>query len=135
MIVADANLIAYFSIHSEHSAVAEAVFAADPVWSAPLIWRSEYLNTLAKYMRHRRMGLDTALLSLRSAEEVIGGREYRIASEKVLELAEKSECSACDCEYVALAQDLDVRLVTTDRQVLREFPKIAVSFEKFAKEK
>jgi len=44
-----------------------------------------------------------------------------------------SDCSAYDCEYVALAQDLDVPLVTTDRQVLREFPKIAVSLEKFVK--
>lgn len=135
MIVADANLIAYFSIHSEHSALAEAVYAADPIWNAPLLWRSEYLNTLAKYMQHRGMGLESALLSLRSAEEIIGGREYRISSERILELAQKSDCSAYDCEYVALAQDLDVPLVTTDKQVLREFPKIAVSLENFAKKK
>ena len=135
MIVADANLVVYFSIHSEHSALAEAVYAADPIWSAPLLWRSEYLNTLAKYMQHRGMGLEAALLSLRSAEEVIGGREYRVSSEKILELAARSKCSAYDCEYVALAQDLDVPLVTTDKQVLLEFPKIAMSLEKFAKKK
>jgi predicted nucleic acid-binding protein len=135
MIAADANLIAYFSIHSEHSALAEAVYAKDPAWAVPLLWRSEYLNTLAKYMQHRAMGLDTALLSLRSAEEIIGGREYRISSEKILELAGQSGCSAYDCEYVALAQDLDVPLVTTDKQILRAFPKNAVALEKFAKQK
>ena len=34
---------------------------------------------------------------------------------------------ACnDCEYVALAEDLGVRLVTADRDVLRHFPRVAI---------
>ncbi len=41
MIVAT-NLIAYFSIHTEHSALAETVCAVDSVWAVPLLWRSEY---------------------------------------------------------------------------------------------
>jgi predicted nucleic acid-binding protein len=52
-----------------------------------------------------------------------------------LELATRSKSSSYDCEYVALAQDLGVKLVTTDKQILREFPKTAVSLEKFAKKK
>ena len=133
MIVADASLIAFFSIASEQSALAEAIYARDPIWAAPLVWRSEYLNTLALLGQHRRLGPDTALLALRSAEEVVGDREYRVSSEKVLELAAQSKCGAYDCEYVALARDLNVPLVTADKPVLRAFPKIAVSLEKFAK--
>jgi predicted nucleic acid-binding protein len=34
---------------------------------------------------------------------------------------------------VALAQDLGVPMVSADKQVLRAFPKIAVSMEKFVK--
>ena len=56
-------------------------------------------------------------------------------SEKILELAAQSKCTAYDCEYVALAQDLGVPLVTTDKQILRAFPKTAVSMEKFVKKK
>jgi len=133
MIVADTSLIAYFSIHTEHSALAEAVCAADAVWAAPLLWRSEYCATLLKYMRHAGMNFEAAIGSLQLAEETVAGREYSVDARKVLELAYRTKCSAYDCEFVALAQDLNVELVTADVQVLRAFPKIAVSLEKFVK--
>jgi predicted nucleic acid-binding protein len=44
-----------------------------------------------------------------------------------LGLAHDSGCSPYDCEYVALAQDLDTPLVTTDGPVLDAFPDTAVS--------
>ena len=134
MIVTDTNLIAHLTIRGEFSPLAEAVYAADASWIAPLLWRSEYRNTLMKYVQHRGMTIESALLSMRSAEEAVE-RSYDVSSEKVLELAMRSKCSAYDCEYVALAEDLGVKLVTTDRQVLRAFPKIAVSMEKFAKKR
>lgn len=134
MIVTDTNLIAHLTIRGEFSPLAEAVYAADASWIAPLLWRSEYRNTLMKYVQHRGMTIESALLSMRSAEEAVE-RSYDVSSEKVLELAMRSKCSAYDCEYVALAEDLGVKLVTTDRQVLRAFPEIAVSLEKFARKK
>lgn len=133
MIVADTNLIAYLVIRDKHSELADTIFEMDPVWVAPLLWRSELRNALAKYIQHAGMRLDAALVALHSAEEVMGGREYRVSSERVLELAVRSKCTAYDCEYVALAQELNVPLVTADRQFLRGFPKIAVSLEKFVK--
>ena len=81
------------------------------------------------------MSLEAALVSLRSAEEIIGGREYRVSSEQFWNWRVRSKCTAYDCEYVALAQDLGVPLVTADKQILRAFPKTAVSLEKFAKKK
>ena len=135
MIVADTNLIAYFAIRDANSELADAVFEADSVWTAPLLWRSELRSALVKYIRHAGLSLEAALSALRLAEEVIDGREYRVSSEKVLELAMQTNCSAYDCEYMVLAQDLGVPLVTTDKQILQAFPKIAVSLEKFAKKK
>ena len=134
MIVTDTNLIAHLTIRGEFSPLAEAVYAADAAWIAPLLWRSEYRNTLMKYVQHRGMTIGSALLSMRSAEEAVE-RSYDVSSEKVLELALASKCSAYDCEYVALAQEFGVNLVTTDKQVLRAFPKIAVPLGKFAKQK
>jgi predicted nucleic acid-binding protein len=135
MIVVDANLIAHLTIRSEFSPLAEAVYAADAAWAAPLLWLSEYRNTLAEYIQHRGMTVESALLSLRSAEEIVGGQAFNISSEKVLELVQGSGCTAYDCEYVALAQDLKVPLVTTDKPVLRAFPKTAVALKDFARKK
>ena len=59
------------------------------------------------------------------------GLEYIVRSAHVIQLAERSGCSAYDCEFVAVAEDLAVRLVTADRQVLQAFPSIAVSPDKF----
>lgn len=135
MIVADATLIAYFAVRNEHSELADAVCEADAVWAAPLSWRSEFRHLLVQYMKLGGLTLDSAMLAMQSAEEVLAGHEYRVASEPVLELAARSQCTAYDCEYVALAQDLGVPLVTPDRQILRAFPKVAVSLEDFAGKK
>ena len=49
----------------------------------------------------------------------------------VLDLAARSKCSTYDCEYVALAIKLDLPLITNDKQILSEFPGIAISLERF----
>lgn len=59
------------------------------------------------------------------------GAEYAVSSTNVMRLVTKSSCSAYDCEFVALAQDLDISLVTTDKRILKAFPKTAVSLDEF----
>ena len=46
--------------------------------------------------------------------------------QKVLRLAAESGCSAYDSHYAALAQELDVLLLTHDGEVLGAFPETAV---------
>ena len=62
---------------------------------------------------------------------LMSGRERDVNSAHVLRLAAQSACSAYDCEFVALAQDLNVRLVTVDKQVLAEFPNVAISLDAY----
>jgi predicted nucleic acid-binding protein len=38
-----------------------------------------------------------------------------------------------DCEFIATANDLKVPLVTVDKQLLREFPSVAISLKSFSK--
>ena len=50
---------------------------------------------------------------------------------RVLSLSHSSGCSAYDCEFVNLAKDLDVPLVTQDKKILHNFPETAISMSQF----
>ncbi len=131
MIVVDTNVIGYLYLASDHSTQAEQAFSRDPLWTAPLLWRSELRNVLALYVRKRRLSLADAQQVMEEASRLMRGREYETVSHQILALASTSACSAYDCEFVALAKDLDIPLVTVDRQVLSEFPDVAVSLAEF----
>ena len=60
--------------------------------------------------------------------------EFAVSSDAVLQLVARSNCTAYDCEFVALAHAEGVQLVTTDRQILHEFPEVAISLEKFVQD-
>jgi predicted nucleic acid-binding protein len=63
--------------------------------------------------------------------ELLRGREYEVSSYEVLRLASESKCSACDCEFIAAANDLKVPLITVDKELILEFPGVAVSLTAF----
>ena len=132
MIVADTNLLVGLYLPSAGTGVAERVLNRDPMWSVPLLWRSEFRNVLATGMRAGRLEFELALEVLEAAGHLVKGNEYAVPDDRVLELAAASGCSAYDCEFVALAEGLNAMLVTSDRQVLKAFPERAVAPEVFA---
>ena len=131
MIVVDTNIIAYLYLESERSSQAERLLEKDTQWSAPLLWRSEFRNVLALYIRKKELSLEEAQEIMREALMLMKGREYEVATFNVLELVASSECSAYDCEFVALAEDLRTTLVTVDKKILKEFPRIAISLDEY----
>jgi predicted nucleic acid-binding protein len=132
VIVVDTNVIAYLWIPGAHTKLAERALQRDPAWCAPLLWRSEFRSVLAGYLRRGFLGLPVALRIVAETESQMGAHEYSVPSTEVLRRAAASACSAYDCEYVVLAEELSVPLVTTDRQLLTAFPKTALSLSKFA---
>jgi hypothetical protein len=62
----------------------------------------------------------------------VQGREYSVETTRVLDLVQESSCAAYDCEFVALAQELGVPLVTSDARVIKNFPHIAVAPDAFS---
>ena len=131
MIVADTNLIAYLWIPGDHTSEAEHLLRQDSEWAVPLLWRSEFRNILAGAVRSGKLSLGLAVQLAEEAERLVAGKEYSVPSPRVLEAAIQSQCSAYDCEFVVLAEDLGVSLVTMDREILKAFPKRAVSIKQF----
>ncbi len=129
MIVVDVNIIAYFWIPGELTELAEKALQKDPDWVAPQLWRSEFRNILARYLRRDLISAEKILRCLNGAESQI--KTYSIPSVRVMNVVEGSTCSAYDCEYVALAESLGVKLVTADKQICRQFPKIAINLKEF----
>ena len=77
------------------------------------------------------MNIDEILLIIQQAEKLRSNDEYDISSTHVMQLVKNSKCSAYDCEFVALAQYLDVPLITADKNILREFSDIAKSVDSY----
>jgi len=131
VIVADTNLIAYFYVKGEYSDLANQVLLRDPRWAAPLLWRSEFRNTLVKCVRGGLVDLDDTYRIMNKAESLMSGYEYAVVSGDVLSLAASMACSAYDAEFVVLARGLGVPLVTMDKDLLESFPETAVSPARF----
>ena len=131
MIIVDTNVIAYIIVPGETTDIAEAVRDKDPFWAAPWLWRSEMRNLLTLYLRRRILSLVEVQDHMASAEELLLGREYSVSSDKVLKLAADSGCTAYDCEFVCLAEELGTHLVTSDKKVLAAFPDQAISMAAF----
>ena len=131
MIVADTNLLVYLKIRSDQTPLAERVLDKDSDWHAPRLWRSEFRSALASNLRAGRITYEHALEAMESVEQMMLHNEHAVDSTAVLRLVSESDCSAYDCEFVALANHLNVPLITSDSQLLRNFPGRALAPDRF----
>lgn len=131
MIVADTNLIAYLMIEGDFTPQAELVYQLDSNWIAPYLWRSEFRNILALYLRKNYLSMAEAKTIMAQGEALMKNKEFELDSASLLEMIENSTLSAYDCEYVVLAKKLGINLITNDKKILKSFPDLAVSLESY----
>jgi predicted nucleic acid-binding protein len=127
MIVVDTNILAYLYLPTEFGEQAERLLLKHTQWVAPVLWRSEFRNVLALYMRKEMLTFEQACDIQAEAEALLAGNEYDVPSLDVLRLVDASECSAYDCEFVALAKKNSTVLVTEDKKIRKQFPGFALS--------
>jgi predicted nucleic acid-binding protein len=132
VIVVDTNTVAYLLLEGERTPLAQRAFRKDPEWIAPLLWRSEFRSLLGLYLRKGMLSLPETVQVMAEAEDLLDGREFQVTSERVLSLLAAASCSAYDAEFVTLAEESGVPLLTSDRRLLEAFPRLAVSLERFA---
>jgi len=125
MIVVDTNIIAHFWLPSDSTELCDQLYQKDPQWVAPILWRSEFRNVVTIYLRKELIDLAEALLIMEKTELQMKDQQFQVNSVQVLHHVSQSTCSSYDCEFVSLAKDLDLDLITMDKQLLREFPQLA----------
>ena len=126
-VVVDTNVIAYYWLPGAHTQNAVALRRMTDDWFVPGLWRSEFRNVLAGYLRAGIIGLDQARALIRSAEADLVDCEREVDSAAVMDLVAASTCSAYDCEFVALARHIGIPLVTEDTSLVRAFPDVAMT--------
>jgi predicted nucleic acid-binding protein len=130
VIVVDTNVVAYLLLPGPHADLVDDLLIEQPEWAAPPLWRNEWRNVLAGYLRRGDLDLDQALALQQHAELLVIRHEEPVSSEAVHQLVASSRCSAYDCEFVAAAQQLGVPLVPADRAVLAASPDVARALER-----
>ncbi|MTI89489.1 MAG: type II toxin-antitoxin system VapC family toxin [Balneolaceae bacterium] len=131
MIVVDTNVIASLWVPNDMDELAYKILEKDTDWVAPLLWRSEFRNVLAIYLHAEVLEFSIALQASEEAEHLMESKEFEVNSIQVLSFISDSSCSSYDCEFVALADDLDIKLITFDKKIIKEFPEVAVHPEEF----
>jgi len=99
----------------------------DPQWAAPPILLSELRNVTVGLLRGGHLQEADALGICEDAEEILHQRVASVPALPVLETAMAGNLSAYDAEFVVLARQLGVPLVTADQAILDGAPDVAVS--------
>lgn len=131
MIVVDVNVVVYLLTDTPQQALAARVRALDADWRLPPLWRHELLNVLATLTRQDVLDGAAALTVWRNALSLFASREHPPDLERALALAISHGISAYDAQYVAVAEGLDVALVSEDRKLQRLLPGRVLSMADF----
>ena len=75
--------------------------------------------------------MDDALRIVDEAFNLMQSNEYEVASLQVMQLVAASTYSAYDGEFVVLAKDLSLQLVTVDSRILEQFLNVAISLDEY----
>ncbi len=131
MIVADTNLIAQLILSLDQTSQAQAIYRINSDWRMPRLWRHEFLNVLASYLRFDRVPIATLRTAWERAQRLFEDSDSDVDMLHVLQLAGERNISAYDAQYLALAQGLGATLITEDRKLLRAAPREAVSMKQY----
>jgi predicted nucleic acid-binding protein len=125
VIVVVTNVIAYLVLKGDQSEVCSNLYEYDPDWTAPRLWRDELANVLATYERQNLLARQDALLAFQDAEAAINGNEFDISIDKILSVSARTGCTGYDAQYIALAEDLGLKLYTFDKRILQKAEELA----------
>jgi len=133
MIIVDTNVVAAAVIRGAIIPDAFAARARDRDWVAPRLLVSELLNAFSKYVVvAKSLNRDEAVRVFKRGLALVEFPAEQGDVVDILNVCAKSGLTSYDAEFVALAIERNVRLVTLDNGILRAYPDVAVSLTDFA---
>ena len=133
MIVADNNLTIQLILKNAQTELAQAVYRQDSHWIMPELWQHEFLNVLANYLRFEKQPYEKLLLAWQTATTLFANSIKSVDMPLALKIAGEYNVTACDAQYLALAQTFQVPLITEDRKLRQVAPKFTLSMLDFLK--
>lgn len=112
MTVVDADTLIRLIL--DRSDQVRASFLADPDWAAPPLWHSDFRGALARRIEKGTLTLERAVKAYEAACRIIAGNEPEPDARLVLELTMTAGLDGYDAEYVAVARQLGVPLLTAE---------------------
>jgi len=127
MLLVDTNIIAPLYVRSARSPAAAELFAHDPVWRTEPLALIELSNVLITYERARYITAAAARDCLNRAAAFLQPHLFRVSHQAALDAALRYGTTACDARFLALAQQLSMRLVTEDLKLRAAAPALTQS--------
>src|SRR6266511_3039524 len=129
MVLIDANILAHMTIEGARSDAARKLLASDGDWHSEAFIMVELTNILATAVRVKILQTQEAYAVLERAEILLSSTLHRTAHSDVLRAAHEYNISAYDARYIALAQKLDLPLITEDRKLRKAVPQWTISLD------
>ena len=127
MVLVDTNIIAPLYVRSARTEAVEELFARDAVWRTEPLALIELSNVLVTYERARYITAATARDCLNHAAAFLQPHLFRVSHQAALEAALDYRVTACDARFLALADQLGIRLITEDARLRAAAPALTQS--------
>ena len=127
MLLVDTNIIAPLYVRSARSQPVAKLFARDAVWRTEPLALIELSNVLIAYERARYITAATARDCLNRAAAFLQPHLFRVSHQAALEAALDYRVTAYDARFLALADQLGIRLITEDARLRAAAPALTQS--------
>jgi len=101
----------------------QRLYEVDGEWVAPILWKYRFWSTAWKYLEKDLLSIDEISPILKKATELVSD-VTTIDLIKKLTVSRERNLSVYDASFVALGSELDTRLYTWDKNILKNCPDI-----------
>ena len=127
MLLVDTNIIAPLYVRSAQSPAVAELLSHDPLWRTEPLGLIEFSNVLITYERARYITTARARDCLNRAAAFLQPHLFRVSHQAALDAAFRYGTTAYDARFLALAQQLRMRLVTEDAKLRAAAPALTQS--------